>query len=206
MPQNKDKGGPSGHQQIKLNHRIRAKEVRVIGPEGNQLGVMETRKAIELALQMGLDLAEISPTSNPPVCKILDFGKFKYQLKKKTKQAKKNQSVIITKEIQFRPQINKHDIDFKVKHIQDFLKEGNKVKITIRFKGRESMHLDLAHNLIKQIIDLVGPLGIVESSPKMEGRQMHMMFAPNTKQKKHNPPPVVAKKDIKDTKDTKESN
>ncbi len=139
---------------------------------------METRRALELAMQQGLDLAEVSPTSNPPVCKILDYGKYKYQLKKKAKQAKKNQVVTTLKEVQFRPQTDSHDIDFKVKHIQRFLSEGNKVKLSVRFRGREASHADLGHALIKQIIDMISSVGIVEQAPKMEGKNLFSILAP----------------------------
>ncbi|MBY0369357.1 translation initiation factor IF-3 [bacterium] len=166
---------------LRINHRIRAREVRVIGADGAQLGVMETRKAIELAMAAGLDLAEVSPNSVPPVCKILDYGKFKYQAKKKAKTAKKNQAVTTLKEVQFRPQTDTHDIDFKVKHILRFLEEGNKVKVSCRFRGREAAHADLGYALIKQIIDMVGPSGIVEANPKMEGKILSMTFGPGAK-------------------------
>jgi len=149
---------------------------------------METRKAIELAQSQGLDLAEVSPQSVPPVCKILDYGKFKYQQKKKTKAAKQNQVVTTLKEVQFRPNTDSHDIEFKVKHILRFLSEGNKVKVSVRFRGRESAHADLGHALIKQIIDMVGGSGSVESSPKMEGKVLSLLMAPSGKTPKKLPP------------------
>lgn len=155
--------------------------MRVIGADGAQLGVMDLRKALELAQSQGLDLAEVSPNSNPPVCKILDFGKFKYQQKKKAKMAKKNQAVVTLKEIQFRPQTDSHDVDFKVKHIIRFLEEGNKVKASVRFRGRESAHTDLGHALIKQVIELVGQAAVVETPPKLEGKVLSLIFAPNAK-------------------------
>ncbi len=142
---------------------------------------METRKAIEMATQLGLDLAEVSPNSVPPVCKILDYGKYKYQLKKKAKVAKKNQTVTTLKEVQFRPQTDEHDVDFKVKHIIRFLDEGNKVKVSVRFRGREAAHADIGHALIKQIIDMVGASGIVEANPKMEGKVLSLTFGPGPK-------------------------
>jgi translation initiation factor IF-3 len=145
---------------------------------------METKAALQLAESQGLDLAEVAPTSQPPVCKILDFGKYKYQLKKKQKVAKKKQVVTILKEVQFRPQTDIHDIEFKVKHILRFLAEGNKVKVSIRFRGREATHVELGHILVKQIIDLVGNWGIVEQNPKMEGKVLSLIFAPNPKAKK----------------------
>ena len=145
---------------------------------------MDTRAAIQLAESKGLDLAEISPTAQPPVCKILDYGKYKYQLKKKQQQAKKNQVVTTLKEVQFRPQTDTHDIDFKVKHILRFLEEGNKVKVSVRFRGREATHVDIGHALVKQIIEMVGAAGVVEANPKMEGKILSMQFAPNAKAKK----------------------
>ncbi len=153
----------------------------MIGADGAQLGVMETRRAIELATQQGLDLAEVSPNSNPPVCKILDYGKYKYQLKKKAKTAKKNQTVTQLKEVQFRPQTDEHDVNFKVKHILRFLNEGNKVKVSVRFRGREAAHADLGHVLLKEIIKMVGLQGVVEAHPKMEGKILSLIFSPGVK-------------------------
>lgn len=169
---------------MRINHRIRAREVRVIGADGSQLGIMDTRKALELAQSQGLDLAEISPTSNPPVCKILDYGKFKYDAKKKAQQSKKNQVVILLKEVQFRPQTDTHDVDFKVKHILRFLAEGHKVRVTVRFRGREMSHPELGHQLLKQVVDTVGALGIVEQSPKMEGKILAIILGPGKGVKK----------------------
>lgn len=145
---------------------------------------MDTRKALEMAQSQGLDLAEISPTSNPPVCKIIDYGKFKYEAKKKAQKAKKNQAVTHLKEIQFRPNTDTHDIEYKVKHIKEFLEEGDKVKVSVRFRGREAAHADLGHALLKQIIDMVGNLGIVEQHTKMEGKILHLVFGPNKQQTK----------------------
>lgn len=145
---------------------------------------MDLRQALQLAQELGLDLAEISPNSNPPVCKILDYGKYKYELKKKAQKAKKNQVVTHLKEIQFRPNTDDHDIDYKVKHIKDFLEEGDKVKVSVRFRGREASHSELGHALLKQIIDMVGSLGIVEQSTKMEGKILHLVFGPNKSQPK----------------------
>jgi translation initiation factor IF-3 len=164
---------------IRINFRIRAREVRVIGADGSQLGILDTKKAIELAQSQGLDLAEVSPTSVPPVCKILDYGKYKYQQKKKAQQSKKNQVVILLKEIQLRPNTDSHDVDFKVKHTIRFLEEGHKVKVSVRFKGRESAHSVLGYNMLNQVIDLVGNLGIVEQTAKMEGKILSIIFAPN---------------------------
>lgn len=182
---------------VRINHRIRAREVRVIGPDGAQLGVMDTRRALELAQQHGLDLAEISPNSKPPVCKILDFGKYKYELKKKAQAAKKNQVIVELKEIQFRPQTDDHDIDFKVKHIIRFLGEGNKVKVSVRFRGREAMHADLGFKLLRQIVEMVGTAGAVETPPKMEGKILSMIFAPGAKVPKKPAKPATATESAK---------
>lgn len=181
--------------------------MRVIGADGTQHGVMDTRKALELAMQQGLDLAEVSPTSNPPVCKILDYGKYKYENKKKAQKAKKNQVVVTLKEVQFRPNIDTHDIDFKVKHIHRFLEEGNKVKVSVRFRGREMSHADLGHALLKQIIDMVGNLGMVEQSAKMEGKILSMVFGPAGKtSKKVTPKPAQVKAETPKPKPVTEQN
>ncbi len=145
-----------------------------------------------MAMGLGLDLAEISPNSNPPVCKILDYGKFKYETKKKAQKSKKNQAVTILKEIQFRPNTDTHDIEFKVKHIQRFLEEGNKVRVSVRFRGREASHANIGHDLLKQIIDMVGNLGIVEQFPKMEGKVLSLVFGPAGKVVKKPSKPVVS--------------
>lgn len=142
---------------------------------------METSKALEMARREGLDLAEISPTAKPPVCKILDYGKFKYEAKKKAKEAKKRQVQTTLKEVQFRPGTDDHDVAFKVKHIQRFLGEGHKVRVYVRFRGREASHAELGRALLNQIVDLAGELSMVEQHPKMEGRIMAMILAPSTK-------------------------
>lgn len=160
----------------------------MIGADGSQLGIMDTRAAIELAKSQGLDLAEVSPKAIPPVCKILDYGKFKYQEKKKQKEAKKKQTVTVLKEVQFRPRTDTHDIEYKCKNIVRFLHEGNKVKVSIRFRGREMAHAEQGHQLMQEIVDKVGALGIVESSAKMEARVLSLIFAPNPKVKKAEKP------------------
>ncbi len=171
--------------------------MRVIAADGAQLGIMDTRRALELAQSQQLDLAEISPTSNPPVCKIMDYGKYKYQMKKKAKASKKNQVIVLLKEVQFRPQTDVHDIEFKVKHILRFLAEGNKVKVSVRFRGREASHADLGYQLVKQIVDTVGPSAMVEQNPKMEGKILSLILGPNTKAGAPKPvapkPPAVPK-------------
>ncbi len=191
--------GSYSNDPVKINHRIKAREVRVIAADGQQLGVLDVRKAIEIARSQGLDLVEVSPTATPPVCKILDYGKYKYEQKKKKQAAKKKQVITTLKEIQFRPNIDKHDVEYKVRHIQRFLEEGHKVKASLRFRGREAAHSQLGYELLKQVIDMVGDLGIVEDGPKMEGKLLYLIFAPQTKGKKAaspKPTPPVGSKPV----------
>ena len=163
----------------KANERIRALDVQVIGSEGSNLGSMPIKKAIELAKQEGLDLIEISPNANPPVCKIMDMGKYKYDLQKKANLAKKKQKVVALKEIKLRPGTEAHDYNFKIKNAKKFLTKGDKVKFTVRFKGREMQHVQLGKDLMQRIIADTKELGQVEVSPKFEGRQMIMIIQPN---------------------------
>ena len=153
--------------------------MRVIDPAGEMLGVMQVRDAINRAKDYGLDLVEVSPNANPPVCKIQDFGKYKYEQQKKKSEARKKQKTVETKEIKLRPNIDKHDLDIKVKHVKEFLEEGNKVKFTLRFRGREMAHLELGNQLMERVKQGLGDLAKVEYAPKMEGRQMIMIVIPN---------------------------
>ena len=162
----------------KANERIRALDVQVIGSDGNNLGTLPIKKAIELARHENLDLIEISPNSNPPVCKIMDMGKYKYDLQKKANQAKKKQKVVSLKEIKLRPGTETHDYNFKIKNAKKFISKGDKVKFTVKFKGREMQHSDLGKNLMNRIIDETKDIAKVESHPKMEGRQMVMIIQP----------------------------
>lgn len=168
--------------ELRVNHRIRIPKVRVIGPEGAQLGVMDTVDALRMAKdQYNLDLIEIAPFEKPPVCKIMDYGKYKYQQKKKSQEAKKNQTVIVVKEIKFRPTTDQHDFDVKVRHITRFLTEGNKAKVSIRFRGREMTHTDLGKAVLTRVVTTLGNDAVVEMEPKLEGRTMMMILAPNLK-------------------------
>ena len=162
----------------KANERIRAPEVQVIGSDGKNLGTLKTQEAINIAKGEGLDLIEISPNANPPVCKIIDIGKYKYDLQKKANKAKKKQKVINLKEIKLRPVTEIHDYNFKIKNAQRFLEKGDKVKFTIQFRGREMQHTDLGHNLMKRIINDTLSLGKIEINPKFEGKQMIMIIQP----------------------------
>ena len=163
----------------KANERIKALDVQVIGSEGNNLGVMQLKQAIQLAKDEGLDLIEISPNANPPVCKIMDMGKYKYDLQKKANQAKKKQKVVSLKEIKLRPGTEIHDYNFKIKNAKKFITKGDKVKFTVKFKGREMQHVELGKDLMKRIIEDTKDIGKVETNPKFEGRQMIMIIQPN---------------------------
>lgn len=166
-----------------MNERIRVPEVRVIGPDGAMLGVLETHEARRIAREADLDLVEVNPKAVPPVCKIMDHGRFKYEEKKKQNEAKKKQAQVELKEIKLRPKTDEHDIAFKVKHTRRFLEEGNKVKITVRFRGREITHPETAQRQIDAIVEAVGDVAIVELYPRMESRTMTAMLAPRVKPK-----------------------
>ena len=153
-------------------------DAQVIGSDGNNLGTLPLKKAIEKAKEEGLDLIEISPNANPPVCKIMDMGKYKYDLQKKANLAKKKQKVVSLKEIKLRPGTDVHDYNFKIKNAKKFLTKKDKVKFTVKFKGREMQHIQLGKDLMNRIINDVKELGKVETSPKFEGRQMVMIIQP----------------------------
>ncbi len=162
----------------KTNERIRSPQVQVISSDGKNLGVLNTKEAIDIAKQEGLDLIEISPNANPPVCKIIDIGKYKYDLQKKANKAKKKQKIINLKEIKLRPVTEIHDYNFKIKNAQKFLSKGDKVKFTVQFKGREMQHTHLGHELMQRIINDTNVLGKVEVQPKFEGKQIIMIVQP----------------------------
>ena len=162
----------------KTNERIRAPQVQVINSYGKNLGTLNIQEAINIAKQEGLDLIEISPNANPPVCKIIDIGKYKYDLQKKANQAKKKQKTVSLKEIKLRPGTETHDYNFKIKNAQKFLSKGNKVKFTVKFKGREMQHHHLGMELLNRAQDDTKNFGKLELSPKFEGRQMTMVIQP----------------------------
>ena len=162
----------------KANERIRSPQVQVISSEGKNLGTLNTTEAINLAKQEGLDLIEISPNANPPVCKIIDIGKYKYDLQKKANKAKKKQKVVNLKEIKLRPGTGTHDYNFKIKNANKFLEKGDKVKFTVRFKGREMQHTHLGKELMKRVINDTSTFGKIEVSPKFEGKQIIMIIQP----------------------------
>ena len=160
------------------NNRISALEVQVISNDGKNLGVLQTKEAIQIAKDEGLDLIEISPNAKPPVCKIIDIGKYKYDLQKKANKAKKKQKIINLKEIKLRPVTEIHDYNFKIKNAQKFLEKGDKVKFTVKFRGREMQHTHLGNKLMDRIINDTAKLGKVEVMPKLEGRQIIMIVQP----------------------------
>jgi len=168
---------------VRINREIRAREVRVVDPEGKQLGVLPLSEALRLSGNYELDLVEVSSKSDPPVCRIMDYGKFKYQQSKKAHDARKKQAVVHIKEVKMRPKTEEHDFQFKVKHIGQFLKEGDKVKVTVVFRGRESAFPQLGRNLLARVVESVKETGKVEQEAKFEGRNCVMILAPLQSQK-----------------------
>jgi translation initiation factor IF-3 len=162
---------------LRINHRIRVPEIRVILEE-EQLGIMPTHEALRLAEEKGLDLVEISPRAFPPVCRIMDYGKYKYEEAKKKQQARKRASTVETKEIKFRPKTEEHDMAFKVKHVRRFLEGGNKVRLAVVFRGREITHPKTGMNVLNRVVELCADIATVEATPNMEGRRMIMVIAP----------------------------
>ena len=163
---------------IRINERIRVPQVRLIDTTGEQIGIVPTREALRMALEKGFDLVEISPTAKPPVCKIMDYGKYKYELNKKAKSARKKQHIIQMKEMRLRPKIEEHDYQFKLKHIREFLEKGSKVKVFVEFRGREMAHQELGHKIIQRLEEDLKDLGIIEQKAKMEGRNLSLTFMP----------------------------
>src|SRR4051812_44266646 len=172
------RGGFIDKRFIRTNDRIRAREIRVIDDEGAQIGILPPFEALKMARAKNLDLVEISPTANPPVCRIMDFGKFLYQQEKKEREAKKHQKTIVVKEVKFRINVDDHDYVTKKNHVLRFLDEGDKVKATLRFRGREMAHRNLGREMIDRLIKDVADKAIVEFSPRMEGNTMHAILAP----------------------------
>jgi translation initiation factor IF-3 len=169
---------PAAKDGPRVNQEIRSREVQLIDSSGENKGVVDFHTAMSLAETAGLDLVEISPNSTPPVCKILDFGKYKFQAQKKAAEARKKQKVVEVKEIKLRPMIDDHDYDVKMRSMKRFFEEGDKVKITLRFRGREMAHQELGYKLLNRVKEDTGPVAKVESEPRFEGRQMVMMLAP----------------------------
>jgi translation initiation factor IF-3 len=165
----------------RINEKIQVREVRLIDEKGEQRGIVPTVEAMEMARRTGLDLVEVSPTANPPVCKLLDYGKYRFEQEKKLREAKKKQKLVKLKEIRMQPKIEEHDLAFKTKHIQEFLAEGYKVKVTIRFRGRELAHTERGRDVLNRVLENLGESFIVDKTPVMEGRMMSMFISPKSK-------------------------
>jgi translation initiation factor IF-3 len=173
-----DQGGPISSEP-RINDRIRVPEVRLVGPEGEQVGIVPIGKALELAAESDLDLVEVAPMARPPVCKLMDYGKFKYESAQKAREARRNQALTVIKEMKLRPKIDSHDYETKKGHVERFLKQGDKVKVTIMFRGREQSRPELGFRLLQRLAEDISELGFVESSPKQDGRNMIMVVAPH---------------------------
>jgi translation initiation factor IF-3 len=163
---------------IRINEGIRVREVRLVSDKGEQLGIMAIAQALELAKQREMDLVEVAPEALPPVCRIMDFGKYKYTQARRQKEARKKQTTIQVKEVKLGPKTDTHDFDFKAKHVRRFLEEGNKAKVTVRFKGREMAHTELGWKMLSKMQEMMADLAAVESHPRMEGRMLSMILSP----------------------------
>ncbi len=162
---------------VRRNEQIRARELRIIGADGEQLGILSRNEALNMAKDLGLDLVEVAATANPPVCRIMDYGKFKYETQKKKQEAKKRQTVVQIKEIKVRPKTDEHDYETKVRHIKRFLEDGDRVKVTVFFRGREIVHKDRGMAILERIVEDTKELGKVEQSPRAEGRTLQMLLS-----------------------------
>jgi translation initiation factor IF-3 len=193
-----DTYNPGGHisTELRINDRIRVPEVRLVGPNGETVGIVSTNEALKLAQEADLDLVEVAPMARPPVCKLMDYGKFKYENAQKAREARRNQTNVIIKEMKLRPKIDAHDYDTKKGHVVRFLRAGDKVKITIMFRGREQHRPELGFRLLQRLAEDVTELGFVESSPKQDGRNMIMVLGPHKKK-------AEAKVELKAEKETK---
>lgn len=166
---------------MRVNEQIRVREIRLIDDEGEQKGIVPTVEALRMARDLDLDLVEVSPNANPPVCKILDFGKYKFEQEKKLRDSKKNQKVLKLKEIRMQPKIGSGDLDTKAKHVQEFLNEGDKVKVTIRFRGRELAHTELGYDVLQEVLKRLTSAYVIEKQPAMDGKFMSMTLAAKAK-------------------------
>ncbi|HET6366214.1 MAG TPA: translation initiation factor IF-3 [Pseudomonadales bacterium] len=163
---------------MRVNEGIRVREVRVVSDTGEQLGILPIAQALDLARQKEMDLVEVAAEAVPPVCRIMDFGKYKYTQARRQKEARKKQTVILVKEVKLGPKTDTHDFDFKAKHVRRFIEEGNKAKVTVRFKGREMAHTELGWKMLNRMQELMSDLAVVESHPRMEGRMLSMILSP----------------------------
>jgi translation initiation factor IF-3 len=185
--------------QLRVNERIIAKEVRLVGDKGEQLGVMPLIQAREVARKHNLDLVEVAPTSVPPVCRLLDYGKFKYEQAKKEQQARKSQKVSLLREVRLRPKIGTHDFEFKAKTARKLLTEGDKVKVTLMFRGREATHPELGWKVLQRMVESLSEVSSLERQPIMEGRRMNIILAPASSKAK-------VKEEVKETQNAKTEN
>lgn len=167
--------------QARCNRQIRAREVRVIGAEGQQVGILPTDEALAMAVELGLDLVEVAPNAEPPVCRVMDYGKYKYEQQKKQQEARKKQTIVQIKEIKVRPKTDDHDFNTKVKHILRFLEEGDRVKVTVFFRGREIVHKDRGEMILRRVVEAVADVAKVEQEPRAEGRTLFLLLAPKVK-------------------------
>lgn len=168
-------------QDLRTNESIRVREVRLIGGEGEQLGIVPTLDALKMAQEQELDLVEVAPQAKPPVCKLLDYGKYKFEQEKNARESRKKQKLLKLKEVRMQPKIESHDLEFKTKHIQEFLEQGSKVKVTIRFRGRELAHTELGKVVLDRILEMLETPFNVDRKPAMEGRFMSMILSPSGK-------------------------
>ena len=174
---------PISRESLRINEEIRIREVRVTSASGEQLGIMATRDALRMAEEQHLDLVEVAPKAKPPVCRIMDFGKYRYEQQKREKEAKKKQKIVTIKEVKLRPNIEQHDFDVKLKNALRFLEEGNKVKVTIMFRGRELSHPELGREVLNKVADRLKELVSIERDAKLEGKNMTMILAPKAQTK-----------------------
>ncbi len=186
------RGEPRIDKTARTNEGIRVREVRLIDGEGNQVGVVPTEEALRMAREQGYDLVEVAPAARPPVCRIMDFGKFMYQQKKKSHDSKKKQKQFQVKEVKFRPNIDDHDYDVKLRNALRFLEEGDKVKATVQFRGREMSKPELGLSLMRRLAADIGDRGVQESTPEMAGNRMHLIFGPGKKEKEREKERVAA--------------
>jgi translation initiation factor IF-3 len=171
--------------ELRTNERIKAREVRVIDDTGAQLGVMSLREALDKARERNVDLVEVAPTASPPVCRLLDYGKFRYEQTKKEREARRNQKIVSLKEVRLRPKIDDHDLATKGKTAQKFLEEGDKVKLTVMFRGRELAHTDIGRDILDKVAEHLREIGNIDQPPKMEGKSMTMLVSPSHKKAVH---------------------
>jgi translation initiation factor IF-3 len=165
-------------QEIRINEGIRVREVRVVSADGEQLGIMAIQTALDTARTQELDLVEVAPEASPPVCRIMDFGKYKYTQARRLKEARKKQTTVSVKEVKMGPKTERHDFDFKLKHVRRFLEEGHKAKVTVRFKGREMAHTELGWKMLQKMVEAVQDIAVADNNPRMEGRMLHIMLSP----------------------------